>query len=143
MKHPERRLLHTSHLSVRWGDMDALGHVNNTCFFTYFEQVRVEWLEGLDLDWMRGRVGPVVASTRCDFKRPVVYPAELEILLYAGPPGRTSVSTYYEARETSADDALCAIGEAVLVWVDYEAGRPRPLPEALRAHLPPPEAPSG
>ena len=40
-----RRLLHTSRQIVRWGDMDFYGHVNNTVYFRYFEQARVEWLE--------------------------------------------------------------------------------------------------
>jgi acyl-ACP thioesterase len=42
---PPRRLLHTSRQIVRWGDMDFYGHVNNTVYFRYFEQARVEWLE--------------------------------------------------------------------------------------------------
>ena len=46
-KAPEgaRHLLITSRMPVRWGDMDAYGHVNNTVYFRYMEQVRVEWLE--------------------------------------------------------------------------------------------------
>ena len=39
-----RNLVHTSLQSIRWGDMDAFGHVNNTIYFRYLEQARIEWL---------------------------------------------------------------------------------------------------
>ena len=40
----ERRLVHVERIAIRWGDMDAMGHVNNTIYFRYLEIVRVEWL---------------------------------------------------------------------------------------------------
>ena len=42
-----RLLVHTSVQPIRWGDMDALGHVNNTVYFRYLEQTRIEWVYGL------------------------------------------------------------------------------------------------
>ena len=40
----EQTLLHEHRLDIRWGDMDALGHVNNVIYFRYFEQARASWL---------------------------------------------------------------------------------------------------
>jgi len=40
-----RLFAHRFTLAVRWGDMDAMGHVNNTVYFRYMEQTRIEWLE--------------------------------------------------------------------------------------------------
>ena len=40
----ERRLAHSERIPIRWGDMDAMGHVNNTIYFRYMETVRLEWL---------------------------------------------------------------------------------------------------
>ena len=135
MPFSDAHLLYTLHLPVRWGDMDALGHVNNSRYFTYFEQARVDWLAALGVAWGRAS-GPVVASARCDYKRPVTVPATLEVRLYAEAPRRSSVLTRYEVCRTDAPDVLCAVGEATLVWVDLQSGRPVRLPEALRAHLP-------
>ena len=39
-----RTLLHVCRIPLRWGDMDANGHVNNVLFFRFMEQARVEWL---------------------------------------------------------------------------------------------------
>ena len=44
----ERKLVHTTRVAIRWADMDAQGHVNNTLYFRYMEQVRIEWLTWLD-----------------------------------------------------------------------------------------------
>ena len=41
----EKKLVHESIIPVRWGDMDALGHVNNAVYFRYIEQARVNWLD--------------------------------------------------------------------------------------------------
>jgi acyl-CoA thioester hydrolase len=126
----------TAQVLVRWGDMDAMGHVNNSRFFTYFEQARIAWFQALlPDDWQRESVGPILASTQCDFKRPVVFPATLEITISVGAPGRTSLPTYYEVRVEGAGETVVADGAATLVWIDYATGRPVPLPDALRMLL--------
>ena len=42
-----KKLVHTERIPVRWGDMDAMGHVNNTVYFRYMEQTRICWFEKL------------------------------------------------------------------------------------------------
>lgn len=120
-------------IKVRWSDLDALGHVNNSRFFTFFEQARVEWLEtaGWGGDAVPG--GPVVVTASCQFKRPIGYPAAIEVRLYAGPLGNSSIPTYYEIH-TSAGE-VAALGEAVMVWIDTASGRSMPLPGPVRTLL--------
>ena len=121
--------LHTCTLPVRWGDMDALGHVNNAVYFTYAEQARLEWLHAVQPEaW--AELGPILASISADFKRPVVYPATVEIRVLAGEAGRTSLRQRY-AMTVDGED-VCEV-EAVLVWVSRETGRPVPLPDNVRA----------
>lgn len=127
--------IYTAQVPVRWGDLDALGHVNNSRYFTYFEQARVQWLRSLSDEWNFTRAGPMLAHASCDFRRPLSYPSTLEIDIYAEPPGRTSLKTYYELR-VQGDSALYAQGEATLVWVNTDTERPEPLPNAFRAALP-------
>ena len=55
----ERRLLHSLRLQVRWGDMDALGHVNNAEYLRYFEQSRIAWLEALGFPTTGKGTGPI------------------------------------------------------------------------------------
>jgi acyl-CoA thioester hydrolase len=130
----EARLQHVHRLVVRWGDMDAMGHVNNACYFTYFEQVRGAWMQETGLPITTDEAGWVVARNACDYKRPVAYPATLEIRLFTGQLGAASLPTFYEVRE-DGDDALCARGEATLVLVSRETGRPTRLSDELRAAL--------
>lgn len=134
MSDTHRRLMHSEPITVRWGDMDALGHVNNTVFFRYAEQARVSWLDGLlgtkGLDV--SSQGPILAKTSCTFLRPIVYPASIKVELYAGTPGRSSLPTHY--RIVDAADAACcyAEGDALIVWADYASGKSTPLPQTLR-----------
>ncbi len=131
----DRPLLHTARLPVRWGDQDALGHVNNATYFTYFEQARIESFRRLLPAGWQDDAGPILASIRCDFRRPVVYPATLVVRVYAGEPGRTSFPQTYELSVEGDLDTVYARSEAALVWVSRATGRPTPLPDALRAAL--------
>jgi acyl-CoA thioester hydrolase len=119
--------VHTACLSVRWGDMDAAGHVNNSRFFSYFEEARVEWMKAALDEAMFTDTGPVLAHASCDFRRPVRHPATLVVDVYAGSPGDSSLPTYYMAR-SDEHNAVVATGEAVLVWIDTETGASVPLP---------------
>ncbi len=127
-----RRLIWVSRIPVRWGDMDAYGHVNNTVYFRFFEQARCEWLEhaGYRVKPTAGGA-PVIIHTECTFLRPVTYPATVEVKMYAGAPGRSSVMTWYELG-CVGEDFLYATGSAKIVWFDPATGQSVPLPEELR-----------
>ena len=102
--------------------MDALGHVNNTRYFEYCEQARVAWIEQLGLTgWLGGcsETGPVAVNAACTFLKPVVYPAHLRVLMFAGAPGNSSFETYYEIR--GRDETLYCTGSSKTVWVNYRA----------------------
>src|SRR6187431_668627 len=65
-------------IPVRWGDMDAYGHVNNTLYFRYFEEVRFKWLEEKGIP-IKGATHPVVVTIGCTFLRPLFYPENLRV----------------------------------------------------------------
>lgn len=120
--------VHTTQIAVRWGDMDAGGHVNNSRFFTYFEEARVKWLRATLDGPLFVESGPVLAEASCDFKQPLLHPATLVIDVYATPPGRTSLQNVYDAALAESGERV-ATGTAVLVWVDAETGEPVPVPD--------------
>lgn len=131
--HKPRMLVHTSRLAIRWGDMDAFGHVNNTVYFRYMEQARIEWLAGLFPDRDGTIALPmVIVNASCTFLLPLVYPGEVEIGMWLGDPGRTSVGSFYEIR---MNGDKFAEGAAKIVWLDPASGRPAPLPEIVAAPL--------
>ena len=92
-----RLLVHTSRQAIRWADMDMLGHVNNTSYFRYFEQARIEWVYGLQGSGAAFTgTGPVIVNASCTFLVPLVYPGDIEVRMYLGEPGRTSIGSFYE-----------------------------------------------
>ncbi len=131
----ERKLVHTTRIPVRWGDMDYYGHVNNTVYFRYFEQARVEWIENLGFPVSPNQPsGAVIVNADCTFRIPVNYPATVEVRVFAGHPGRSSVMTWYELYVVG-DERLYAEGGAKVVWMDTTSGKSAPLPDSLREKI--------
>jgi len=131
MKEAERALCGTTHITLRWGDMDAYGHLNNTLFFRFFEQARVEWLEKLALPVRPdGEKTPVIVHTDCTFLLPVNYPDSVTIRLFAGQPGRSSLMTWYELY-VAGDERLHAEGSAKIVWMNMNSGKSAALPDRV------------
>ena len=127
-----RRHVHTIRVPLRWGDMDAYRHVNNTVYFRYMEEVRVDYLERLGHSVGTGATAPVIITTSCTFLVPITYPGVVEVAMFLAPPGRSSIVTEYEMR-LAGDSALCATGSAKIVWIDVASGGSVPIPDTLRA----------
>ncbi|MEN9903657.1 MAG: hypothetical protein RLZZ555_222 [Pseudomonadota bacterium] len=134
----DKTLIHCTTIAIRWGDMDAYGHVNNTVYFRFMESARIELLEhlGYGLSSKGSREGtPVVANAFCNFLRQFDYPGEVLVRSYVGAVGRSSFDTYHEMLRVGDDETVYASGGATVVWADLAAQRSVPLPEALRARL--------
>jgi acyl-CoA thioester hydrolase len=131
---PER-FHHWEPIDVRWGDMDAYGHVNNAAYFTYCESARMGYFERIELDGLRppGH-GPAVVRATCNFRRQVHHPAALEVGARTSKIGGKSFTLEYLLRHRD-DGMVVADGSSVVVWVDYDAGRAMSLPEALVERL--------
>lgn len=127
-----RKLVFSIEMDVRWGDMDALGHVNNTVYFRYMEQARVSWLESLSGS-ITADTGPVIINASCTFLAPIVYPERLVVDVFAGAPGRSSFETHYEIRPAREREPLYAEGAAKVVWAEHAAGRSVAIPDAVRS----------
>ena len=131
----ERRLAHLERIPLRWGDMDAMGHVNNTVYFRFMEQARIGWFDALVPEkeaWKE--TGIVIANASCNYRRPMVYPGTVEVKLFVGPPGGSSVPTYYEMH-LEGDRHLYADGAAAVVFIGIEKQKPVRIPEEIRARL--------
>ncbi|NDV11763.1 acyl-CoA thioesterase [Crenobacter caeni] len=120
-------------LPVRWGDLDAIGHLNNTVYFRLLEEVRVQWLEDIGLPIEPGAVGPVIVHTACHFKREINYPATVTVSIELEHLGRSSLRLRHHFYVGDDRETVYALGEVTLVWVDYAAGKSVPLPEEIRA----------
>jgi len=135
----DKKLVHTMRQAIRWGDMDVLGHVNNTIYFRYMETGRIAFLEQTAGELGAQGQGPVIVTAYCSFIKQLKYPGEIEIRTFAGAPGRSSFEVTHEIRLVGEDGeagAVHAEGGGKVVWIDFRKEKSVPLPEHLRGLLP-------
>ena len=120
-------------IPIRWGDMDMMGHVNNTNYFRYFEIVRIEWFERIGRRLDPAGEGIVIVNAFCNFIKQLEFPGDVLARHYVANPGRSSFEAYMTLERTDAPGVICASGGAKTVWVDFPKQKSAPLPEWLRA----------
>ena len=112
-------------MAVRWGDQDALNHVNNAVYFRYLEEARVRVMrEGVGV--LREHRNIVLARTACDFLRPIVWPATLRIVMELTRIGRSSLEYQAEIFVQGDDGGPYARAQAVIVGTDARTARSSP-----------------
>jgi acyl-CoA thioester hydrolase len=133
---PERKkLTFEMVIAIRWGDMDAMNHVNNTVYFRYLESLRIEWFRSLGFDPALADQGPIIVNAFCNFIRQLEYPGEVRARHYVGELGRSSFDTYATLERTDVPGVIYASGGATVVWTDFERQKSVPIPDAVRALL--------
>ena len=123
-------------ITVAWGDMDALRHVNNTVYFRYFESARLAYMEAVD-NWQLLRdsgMMPVLASTSARYKLPLTYPDTVEVGARVTKVHADRFDMEY-ALYSHAHQRIATVGHALVVTVNASDGRKAPMPAALRATL--------
>jgi acyl-CoA thioester hydrolase len=121
---------------LKWGEMDALGHVNNTVYFRFIEEARIAYFAALGQPVANAKgVGPILATATCDFRRPIVWPADIVVGTRVAKIGTTSLTL--ESAIATADrlGEPAAMASAVVVLLDYDTGKKVPVPEAMRARV--------
>lgn len=118
-------------ISPRWGDMDAMNHVNNATYLRYLEEARIQWLNALDTAWFDEHRGPVLASATVNYRLPIEYPSEIDIELFATRIGSSSLTIGHRMIDVRNDTLYCD-GQVVVVWVDRKTGKPAALPDGIR-----------
>lgn len=130
-------------IPVRWGDLDAFDHVNNTVFMRYVEEARIQYFDTLGDDWLTEKLGPVIVNINCNFRREIKYPATVRVHTTAQRASEKRLVMTH--RLVDADDPDCLYGDAEVtaLWVDATAGRSIPLPDAVVQALDNPTAGDG
>jgi acyl-CoA thioester hydrolase len=120
--------IHQKTFNIEWGDMDALGHVNNARYFDYFQEARIEWLASIGFD-LQQQTGPVVMHIACTYLKPVIYPATLTMESSLHSLGRSSMMIDHDLYQHKQ---LIAQGTCKIVWVDYSQNKSIPFPDKIR-----------
>ncbi len=130
----------TIDIPVVWGEMDALGHVNNVVYFRYLESSRIAFIRSLALDDVRSvqidgvRVGFILQGVQCRFRRPVVFPDTLAVTVRLVNIETDRFTLAHEV-VSKAQQAVVAVGEGTIVTYDYENARKVTIPDTLRRKL--------
>ena len=119
-------------LPVRWRDLDAFNHVNNSQYLSYLEEARLQWMMTVPGQGLDDHVAPVVAAANLNYRRPIEWPAEVVIELFVERLGHTSLSVAHRIVDAKNPAVLYCDGHVVMVWIDRNTGRAAPLPEAVR-----------
>lgn len=119
-------------LSVRWRDLDAFNHVNNSKFLSYLEEARLRWMMTLPGEWIDDNVAPVVAAAHVNYRRPIEWPNEIVVELFVERLGSTSLTIGHRIVSAQASDVLYADGNVVMVWIDKQGGQAAALPDVVR-----------
>lgn len=123
---------HVIGIETRWSDLDALGHVNNTRFFTFDESARLDYFGELmrsDPQFWKSR-GLILARIECDFIAQLHHPSKLKIGFRIARLGRSAMNTL---AGMFADGQLVAVTRGVVVWFDYTQQKTQPIPDDVRA----------
>lgn len=132
---PPAHLVASLEIPVAWGEQDLFGHVNNIVYFRYFESVRMHYLEriGVLRSHKEKGLGVILASTTCDFKKPVTWPQRLVVRTGAARVGNTSFVMDYLITDEQGD--AVATGTSVQVMYDYNAGSKIPVTDEVRTAI--------
>lgn len=131
----DKKLVYEMTIPIRWGDMDAMQHVNNASYFRYFETVRIEWMNSIGAAPNPNGQGPVIVNAFCNFIKQLEFPGAVLAKHYVANPGRSSFDTFLTLERTDDLGVVYANGGATTVWVDFKAQKSLPLPPWLRGHL--------
>ena len=148
-------------VQIRFRDLDPLAHVNNTVYFTYFEEARSYYFNQLET-WLKewpsreehqevesivshpphnpriqtrpdgSHYGILIKEVTCTYMVPLVRSDIVEVGVRVVRIGHTSFLMDYQIRDVNEHERIFATGKSALVWCNYLTGRPHPIPPSLR-----------
>lgn len=127
---------HQTPVTVRFADLDVLGHVNNATYLTYVETARIRYVE--DICGWHGRwstLGMILARTEIDYKLPLAYGDRVVVHTRASRLGSKSFDLTYAVMREAATPAIAAAVKTVMVAYDYTNDRTIPVPDQWRERI--------
>lgn len=120
-------------IPIRWGDMDAMGHVNNTVYFRYMETLRIDWFQAIGCQTNPQGQGPVIANAFCNFYKQFAFPGDILAKMFVSDPARTTFESWCTLERIDQPGVIFAAGGATTIWVDFPNQKAVTLPDWVRA----------
>jgi acyl-CoA thioester hydrolase len=124
--------------TVKWGDMDAAQHVNNTVYLRYFENARIAFFNQIGfMDFMgEGGIGPILAEVNCRYKVPLTFPDNIQITARILPDSFTEYGFVMQHLVYSEKlQRIAAEGTSRIVCYDYKSKQKALISSELREKL--------
>ena len=124
---------------VRFGDLDAMQHMNNVEFLRFFETARIDYMIQLSPEHApteRRQFGFIFAECHIAYRAPAFFGDLIRTYIWPSELKRSSLRLAFEMR-VEQSDRVVADGWGTLVGYDYEAGTPQPIPDAVRERVEP------
>ena len=124
---------HFIQIPIRWGDMDAMQHVNNVQFFRFLESGRIAYQDDL-LPGERNSDNVVLADLQCSFLQQLHYPGTVEVGTRISRIGNSSMQVSCAIFRMGEEQPV-AVGKGVLVWFDVTSQQSKRIPDRIRAAI--------
>ncbi len=121
--------MYSMQVTPKFGDIDGLGHVNNTVMPCWFEQARNPIYRYFNPEFKFDGWNLILARYEVDFVSQLYFDQDVEIRTYISKIGRTSFDVHQEAWQ---DGKLCTRGKTVLVHFDFKVQKSAPIPDEIR-----------
>ncbi|MDO9403436.1 MAG: acyl-CoA thioesterase [Polaromonas sp.] len=131
----KKKLVYETRIPIRWGDMDAMGHLNNTSYFRYLETARIDWLHTIGAVPDPSGEGIVIVNAFCNFYKQLEYPGDVLLKMYVSDLGRTTFESWATMELVGKPGVIYAAGGATTIWVDFPAQKSKDLPDWMRKIL--------
>ncbi len=119
-------------MPVQWGDMDALGHINNVMYIRYFETSRIAFFNESEIWHELEKEGLyiILAKIDCNYKIPIVFPDTITVQSGIVNMGNSSITVHQQV--ISHKYGLAAEGNAVVVCMDKNINKTTAIPPSIR-----------
>ncbi len=129
----QKKLVYEMLIPIRWGDMDAMGHLNNGSYFRYLETCRIDWFHSIGCIPSPEGEGPVIVNAFCNFYKQLEYPGDVRMKMFVSDPGRTTFESWGTMERADQPGVIHAAGGATTIWVDFKSQKAATMPDWLRA----------
>lgn len=119
-------------LRIDWSEIDLFGHVNNLAILKYVQAARVNYLEIIGLMQLQSntKIGPILASATCQFRKPLFYPGQVMVYSNVNSIKNTSFIIQHEIRNDKSE--IVAEAQDVIVLYDFDKNTKRILPDEIK-----------
>ncbi|HBL78301.1 MAG: hypothetical protein A2W90_16405 [Bacteroidetes bacterium GWF2_42_66] len=119
-------------LRIDWSEIDLFGHVNNLAILKYVQAARVNYLEIIGLMQIQSntKIGPILASATCQFRKPLFYPGQVMVYSNVNSIKNTSFIIQHEIRNDKSE--IVAEAQDVIVLYDFDKNTKRILPDEIK-----------